>query len=452
MGKQYHFIGIGGIGMSGIAKLFLQRGESVSGSDIKDSSVLWQLGREGARISIGHKAENIREADFVVYSSAVKNDNPEILEAKKKGLPLLKRAQALAELMKGRDVVTVSGSHGKTTTTSLVSCLFINAGLSPTVAIGGILRNINANAYSGAGEFFVAEADESDGSFMYYEPKYSIITNIDKEHLDYYRDFESEVSAFSDFLKRTTSGGCVFYCSDDLNLNKIIKNYRGRAVSFGLGRDADIHAQNIEAKGLVSFFDCFCKGRLIDRFSLSLAGRHNISNALSVIALGFELGIDINIIKSTLSNYKGAYRRIDVKFDSKDYMLIDDYAHHPTEIKATLSALKGLRERSIVVFQPHRYTRTKLLLDEFAGSFLDADYLVITDIYPASEPPIEGISGQALAERIRVYSGRKDIVFIPREDITGHICRIISHGDLILTLGAGDITKVCDELVEKLKR
>lgn len=454
MNKHYHFIGIGGIGMSGIAHLLLTSGFAVSGSDIKESRSTESLRKAGAEVFIGHNAVNINSANLVVYSSAIHEDNPEFQEAKRRGIPLIKRAQALAQLMQDKSVVTVAGSHGKTTTTSLVSYLLMEAGLNPTVAIGGVLRNIDSNACKGEGELFVAEADESDGSFLFYQPKYSIITNIDHEHLDYYGSFEKEVEAFRSFVNKTDSTGCVFCCSDDSNLRAICKDYSGRHVLFGLNDGAKINAKNINLKGLASEFDCYCERKFLNRFALSLGGLHNISNALAVIGLGMELGIDQKHIKNTLLNYKGVGRRIEVKFEDSSGALIDDYAHHPTEIKATLKAVRNLGAKRIIsIFQPHRYSRTKLLLDEFAGSFSDSDYIIITDIYPAGEEPIDGISGASIYDKVKRFcSGSKTIIFLPKEEIINHVLGIRRHGDLVITLGAGDIVKVCDELVERIKR
>jgi len=453
MSRHYYFIGIGGIGMSGIAQLMLGRGERVSGSDLKESRATRELRELGAQIHIGHRPENIKGADLVVYSSAIEEDNPEMLEARKRGITLMKRAEALARLMQDKTVITVSGSHGKTTTTSLVSYLLIEAGLSPTVAIGGILKNIDNNAYLGRGKYFVAEADESDGSFLYYNPTYSILTNIDHEHLDYYINFDVEVSAFGKFVEKTAKNGCVFACSDDKNLYRIINDYKGRKVTFGLNRPADIFPRNIKLDGLRSEFDCIYKGQSIGRFNLALGGAHNISNALSVIALGLELGVDLSFIRKTLEQYKGAGRRLEVKFNGKDIMIIDDYAHHPTEIMATLSAIKNLKHKRIIcAFQPHRYTRTKLLLNEFVTSFNDVDHIIITDIYPASEPPIEGITGELLYNKIKDYYKYKKVIFLPRNEIKDYVLNQLMAGDIFLTLGAGDIIKVNDELVEEFKR
>jgi UDP-N-acetylmuramate--alanine ligase len=453
MSKHYHFIGIGGIGMSGIAQILLRRKDKVSGSDLKESVITQELKNLGAVVYSGHNATNVEGADFIIYSSAICQDNPEILEAKNKGIPLLKRAQALAELMKEKTVITVTGSHGKTTTTSLVSCLLIEAGLLPTVAIGGILRNINTNAYLGEGKFFVAEADESDSSFLYYRPRYSIVTNIDYEHLDYYKDFENEMKAFREFINKTEDNGCVFGCADDPNLERILVDYSGRYMLFGLKKTADVYPENIKLEGLNSEFDCFYRNKFIDRFRLALGGMYNISNALSVIALGLELDINLECIKKTLLNYKGVKRRLEIKFDDHGLLVIDDYAHHPTEINATLQAIRNLKkERVIAVFQPHRYTRTQLLLAEFSASFDSADYVIITDIYAASEPPIEGVSAWHIYDKIKERASHKEVHFLAKDKIVGHIVRVAKPGDVVIMLGAGDIVKVSDELVEELKR
>lgn len=450
--EYYHFIGIGGIGMSGIAHLLLKSGFKVSGSDLKGNRITDELKSLGARIFIGHKAQNIDSQDMVVYSSAIREDNCELCQAKISGIPLIKRARALSLLMRDKLAITVAGSHGKTTTTSLVAYMLLEAGLNPTVAIGGILNNINANACLGSGKFFVAEADESDGSFLSYSPKYSIITNIDREHLDYYHNFDNELEAFGAFMKRTQEGGCVFACSDDPNLLKITGAYKGRHLFFGLNSAADIYAKNISFTGLSGDFDCYFKNKLIGRFHLALGGRHNISNSLAVIGLGLELGIDLKCIRSVLEGYKGAGRRLETKFKSDKYLVIDDYAHHPTEIKATLEAITNLHAgRKIAVFQPHRYSRTRLLLDEFAKSFDSIDYLIITDIYAASELPIEGVCAKKLLEKIKEYAKDKEVLYLPKEEILEHLLGILRENDLVITLGAGDIVKVSDALAQRLK-
>ena len=446
-----HFIGIGGIGMSGIAQIVLRNGIKVSGSDLKETSITSKLMGIGAQVFIGHSCENVRGADLVVFSSAIKEENPEFMEARRLNIPLVRRAEILAKLMADKTVIAVTGSHGKTTTTSLAACLLIEAGFSPTAAIGGILKGFDTNAYIGDGKFFVAEADESDGSFLCYNPKYSIITNIDREHLDYYKNFENEVHAFKSFIDRTQDGGCIFCCGDDINLRRILKGYKNKYLLFGMNDGCDIYADNILMKELGSEFDCYYKSKLLGRFKLSLSGRHNISNSLGVIGLGMELGLSFNTMKSALFSCHGSARRMEVKFRSKDFTLVDDYAHHPTEIRATLNAAKNMiSNRIIAVFQPHRYTRTKLLLNDFASCFDMADGVIITDIYAASESPLEGVSAQAVCEKIKDNSPEKYLRYVPKMDLIPQIMESIKPGDLIITLGAGDITRVCDGLAKEL--
>ncbi|MFA5118866.1 MAG: UDP-N-acetylmuramate--L-alanine ligase [Candidatus Omnitrophota bacterium] len=451
--KQYHLIGIGGIGMSAIAHLLLSRGIKVSGSDCKVSKTTDALKKSGAEIFIGHSPGNIDGAERIIYSSAIKEDNPEFQEATRRGVSLIKRAQALVELMEDKTVITVAGSHGKTTTSSLVSYLLLEAGLFPTIAVGGIVKNIDTNASFGKGDFFVAEADESDGTFLYYKPRYSIITNIDREHLDYYRDFPHIIGAYKDFMERTRPEGLLLCCYDDDNLRRLAAGYKNKCVLFGLNENADIYPRNIVFKDLTSSFDCYYNNSSLGRIDLALGGMHNISNSLSVIALGLHLGIGIEVIKNALARYKGACRRQEVKFQGDGCLVIDDYAHHPTEIKATLSAMQVLpRERIIAVFQPHRYSRTELLMDDFSASFDGADYVVITDIYAASEASREGVDAAVMCDKIKKRYPDKQVHFVPKNQIVGHLLNMRAAGDLIITLGAGDITKVCDELVEELKR
>jgi UDP-N-acetylmuramate--alanine ligase len=453
MAKHYFFIGIGGIGMSGIAHLMLKKGFKVSGSDLKENTAIKGLKGLGAEVFIGHGAKNIAGADLVVYSSAIKSDNPELLAAKTAKIPVIKRAQALAELMKDKTVITVTGSHGKTTTTSLAAYLLLEAGLSPSLAIGGVLKNIGHNASEGQGEFFVAEADESDGSFLFYQPKYSIITNIDHEHLDYYRTFQKALDAYREFIDKTPADGCLFCCSDDENLMRLVKDYDKKLIKFGLNSGADILARNIQIKNLTSDFDLFCRGKFLVRFHLNLGGVHNISNSLAVAGLGLELGIEPGIISEVFANYKGAGRRLDVKFQDKDFTVIDDYAHHPTEIKATLAALKHTpASRIVAVFQPHRYSRVQLLLEEFGSCFSQADLVVLTDIYPAGEQQIPGITAQLVQEKIKKNFPGKPVEFFPKDKIPARLLKIIKPGDTLVMLGAGDIIKVSDALVEELKK
>jgi UDP-N-acetylmuramate--alanine ligase len=454
MAKHIHLIGIGGIGMSAVAQLLIRQGWRVSGCDLKESTLTSQLRRDNIPIWIGHDAQHLDAVDTVAFSSAIPEDNPEIQEARCRGIRLMRRAEILSLLMQDKTVITVTGMHGKTTTASLAAYLLTEAGLLPTVAVGGILQNLGANALVGQGEFFVAEADESDSSFLCYHPDYSIITNIDYEHLDYYRDFSSIQEAFRLFIDQTKQTGRLFCWRDDPYLANLLKDYKYRVVFFGLQPGADVYASNITFGELTSEFDCFWDRGLIGHFQLSLGGKHNILNALAVIALGLELGIDKELIKAALVSYQGTRRRLETKFRSQEILVLDDYGHHPTEIKATLEAVRSLNPRRLlVIFQPHRYTRTKLLLDSFASCFDLADYVIITDIYSAGEPPIAGVSGYSIYERLKARAKHfNQLAFLPKENILDHVLNILNPQDIVLVLGAGDITKISDELAEVLKR
>jgi len=473
MTRHIHLIGIGGIGMSAVAQLLLKRDSLIiSGCDLKESGLIKELRKTGIAVWIGHNIQHLQGVDTVVYSSAIPKDNPEIQEAARLGIQLIKRAEILAYLMQDKTVVTVTGMHGKTTTASLAAHLLSEAGLFPTIAVGGILQNFGGNALIGEGRFFVAEADESDGSFLNYHPDYSIITNIDYEHLDYYNNFSKILDAFRLFINQTRDEGCLFCWSDDPYLRELLLDYKKKALFYGLNENADIYASGINLYGLNSEFDCFLEDEFIGNFSIPIGGKHNILNALSVIALGLELGIDRELIRVALTRYQGTKRRLEIKFRSEAISVLDDYGHHPTEISATLEAVRLLNPRRLlVIFQPHRYTRTKLLLDSFATCFDLADYVIITDIYPAGEMPIEGISGYSIYERLKSRRGDPDrLKFLPKEDITGYVINILnssfdemnqdyknSHSrhnlqDVVLVLGAGDITKVSDELAEVFKR
>ncbi len=473
MSKHIHLIGIGGIGMSAIAQLLLNKeAVRVSGCDLKENELISNLRQAGVSIWVGHNSRHLENVDTVVYSSAIPEDNPEIQEARRRGIQLMQRAEILSLLMQDKTVVTVTGMHGKTTTASLASYLLSEAGLFPTVAVGGILQNTGGNALIGEGRFFVAEADESDGTFLYYHPDYSIITNIDYEHLDYYKDFSSIQEAFQRFINQTRDGGCLFCWQDDLYLKDLLRDYERKVVFFGLKQDADLCALNMTLQGLTSEFDCFWDRKFIGRFKIGLGGRHNILNALAVLALGLELGIDRQLIKAALLSYQGTRRRLEIKFQSEEFVVLDDYGHHPTEIRATLEAVRLLNPRRLlVIFQPHRYTRTKSLLDSFADCFNAADFVIITDIYPAGESPIKGVSGYSIYEKIKAQAKHPDrLKFLPKDDILDYVLNILhsrtdysvkqdkgidagaNPQDIVLVLGAGDITKISDELAEVIKR
>ncbi len=449
--KKIHFIGIGGIGMSGLAQLLIKSGYKVNGSDIKRTKLVRKLEDLNINIYIGHNNHNIEGVDLVIYSSSIPSDNPELIAAKSKNIPVISRGKMLAELMNQKKGIAVTGTHGKTTTSSLLSYILYKAGLSPTIAVGAEIPLLGGNAYLGDGEYFVAEADESDGSFLHLSPFYSIITNIEKEHLDYYDSIDDIIKAYSQFAQHTKKDGCLFAYRDDKNVEKVINNYKNEVITFGLNDSSEIFASDIKTEGLSSKFKCFYRGNYIDSFLLNIPGIHNVINSLSAIAVCLKLNIGKNIIKEALSLYNGAKRRFQIKGTINNVTIIEDYAHHPTEIKATLEAARGLKpERIIVIFQPHRYTRTRHFKNSFSTSLNEADYLILTNIYPASEKAIEGINSKIIYDLI-VKKGHKSVHLLPRQKITDHLLKVIKPKDMILVLGAGDIGEVSDELVKGLK-
>lgn len=452
MYKHIHFIGIGGIGVSGIAQLALKWADKISGSDLKASIITDRLTRLGMDIKIGHDASYIKGADLVVYSSAIPSDNPELTAARTQRIPVKKRAEFLSMLMADKTVITVSGAHGKTTTASLAAKLLMGAGLEPTVAVGGILREDGDNAKFGESSYFVAEADESDGSFLLYAPDYSIITNIDYEHLDYYKNYDNILYAFSRFIDRTKETGCVFYYRQDEALASLVAESERRSISFGFTREADFYPQEIAYLPDGLTFDCVYRGKPLGKISLNLIGSHNVLNALAVVALGMEIGLDFRKISSALSAFKGVERRFQVKYDGEDVKIVDDYAHHPTEIQAVLEAASlSLKRRLVVVFQPHRYTRTKMLLDKFAESFHKSAHLIITDIYPAGEAVMEDVHSRNVATCIRSHI-KTPVDYVAKQDLIAYLKSVICKNDLVLFLGAGDITKISDEFAESFKK
>ncbi|MEW6009440.1 MAG: UDP-N-acetylmuramate--L-alanine ligase [Candidatus Omnitrophota bacterium] len=449
--KHFHLVGIGGIGMSAIATLLLKEGFVVSGSDIKESALTDNLLRLGAKIFIGHNKENLSSSvEAVVFSSAVKEDNPELIEAKVRKISVYRRAEMLSLLMKGKQTITITGAHGKTTTTALIAYILSQAGLKPTVAIGGLIKNFSMNAWLGEGDYFVAEADESDGSFLNFKSHFSIITNIDKEHLDYYGSFDCLLDSFAKFIDRLEPNGLLIIQNADKNLLRLASNSGKHFKTFGLDRKAHIWADNLKILAFSCEFDCFLGNKKIGRVYSPLAGIHNVLNCLASILMGLELGIDFKKIASDIADFQGTKRRLDVKFKDKNLMIIDDYAHHPTEIQATLNAIResikldNSYKNILAIFQPHRYSRTKLLLEQFGHCFKSVDQLVITDIYAACEQPLAGIDAGLLCQRIRNIRGN-NVFYLERQNIINHILNHLSGSDVVIFLGAGDITKLADE-------
>jgi UDP-N-acetylmuramate--alanine ligase len=457
--RQIHFVGIGGAGMSGIAEVLLTLGYRVTGSDQGVSETTKRLESLGGTVFLGHAASNIAGAEVVVVSSAVRRDNVEVVEARRQQIPVIPRAEMLAELMRLKYGVAIAGSHGKTTTTSMVATLLAAGGLDPTAVIGGKLNSFASHAKLGQGEFLVAEADESDGSFLRLTPTIVVVTNIDREHLDYYRTMEELKAAFLTFINKVPFYGLSIVCLDHPVIQELLPAVERRHMTYGIAAQADVTAHEIELKGFRSTFKVTAVNgprgqtrRSLGGFELTVPGLHNVSNALAAIAVGLELDLPVETIRQAMREFSGVERRFQMIGEAAGVMVVDDYGHHPAEIKATLAAAKnGWPRRRIVLFQPHRYTRTRDLMDEFATAFYDADLLVLTEIYPAGEPPIEGVTAERLAATLREH-GHKHVLYQPdRGRMAETVFPLLRDGDLVLTLGAGDIWKIGRQLLERLQ-
>ena len=453
--KNIHFIGIGGIGMSGIAEVLCNLEFSVSGSDLKKSKNTDRLEKVGAKIYEGHRAENVGDAQVVVYSSAVREDNPEVVFAKEKKIPVIARAEMLAELMTLVPYsVAVAGTHGKTSTTSMIATILGHAGLEPTTVVGGVVDTLGSNAKLGTSDWFVTEADESDRSFLMLNPTVSVVTNIDKEHMESYKGMDDVVQCFTDFVNKVPFYGACVICLDDPNVQLIIPNIKRRRVTYGMTAQADVSAHNIRySENFGSTFTVWKGTEDLGEINLPVPGKHNIYNALASTTVALELDIPFEKIAEAFAKFKNANRRFQFKGEAKGITIVDDYGHHPTEISATLSAAKSGSggKRTVVIFQPHRYTRTQELMDEFALCFNNADVLFVSDIYAASEQPIEGITAEVLTENIKKY-GHKNVRYIGEiENAAGQIAGELQAGDLVITLGAGSITRLSDEILETLQ-
>lgn len=437
--------------MSGLAQVLLSRGYIITGSDLSPNNLTTLIESKGGLVYKGHKDTNITGAQIVVYSSSISGDNPELKAARKNHIKVLHRAQLLAELMKEKDGIAVTGAHGKTTTSTMISDILIKAHQDPTCILGGESAALNGNARNGKGKYLVAEADESDGSQLYLNPKYGIITNIDYEHLDHYKTMDNNIKANLEFLKNIKPDGAFFGLIDNEFIKKILLNYNGRFATFGLTSRADLYPASIKSKGLSTEFDCIYKGSPIGRITLEVPGMHNVLNALASILFAIDIGIEFNDIKSALSEFRSARRRFEIYPDTGRVTVVEDYAHHPTEITATLEACRLLKpKRVIAVFQPHRYTRTKELKKQFGSSFRLSDRLILTNIYPAFEKPLKGVSIRSIFDEA-VKDGFKDIHILPKEDITDYLYDTCQDGDLVAVLGAGDIGDVAKEFSIRLK-
>jgi UDP-N-acetylmuramate--alanine ligase len=451
--RRIHFVGIGGIGMSGIAEVLINLGYEVSGSDIEEGQTVQRLRALGGKVTPGHRPENVGEdCDVVVVSSAVRPDNVEVQEARRRQVPVIPRAEMLAELMRIKYGIAIAGSHGKTTTTSMVAQVLSGAGLDPTILIGGRLGVLGSNAKLGRGDLLVSEADESDGSFLRLSPTIAVVTNIDAEHLDHYGSLADLKTSFADFLNKVPFYGVGIVCLDEAGIQEILPRLSRRVVTYGFSAQADLSAGAIEMKEFRAAYDALLQGKRLGRVTLRVPGRHNIANSLAAVAVGLDLEIPFPAIAAELAGFHGADRRFQLKGEVGGIMVIDDYGHHPTEITATLSAAKkGWGRRTVVVFQPHRYTRVRALLGEFARAFYDADVLAVTDIYPAGEIPLPGVTAEGVARAIEEH-GHKDVTLVKDlKDAPAWLKGRAREGDMVITMGAGSVYRAADEFLRLLR-
>jgi UDP-N-acetylmuramate--alanine ligase len=456
--RRIHFVGIGGIGMSGIAELLANLGYEVSGSDVRSSDVTERLARLGVRLAAAHDAANVGAADVVVVSSAIRADNAEIAEARRRQIPVIPRAEMLAELMRLRYGIAIAGAHGKTTTTSMVATVLERVGLDPTAVIGGRLSAFGSNARLGRGDYMVVEADESDRSFLKLSPSIAVVTNIDREHMESYGTWDNLQQAFADFANKVPFYGAVVACADDPPVRALVPRISRRVITYGLGRDEyDVTGRGLTLEAFGSRLTVWQRandGRTneLGPLRLRVPGRHNALNALAAVAVGLEVGVPYPRIAATLADFQGAERRFQLRGEAAGVMLVDDYGHHPTEIAAVIAAARaGIGRRVVVVFQPHRYTRTSQLMDAFGPALADADEIVLTDIYPAGEPPIEGVTIEALAGAVR-RTVRCPVHLVKQlDDVAGAVARDARPGDLIVTLGAGSIGMLPDRILEAIR-
>jgi len=448
--KKIHFIGIGGIGMSGLAEILINQGFKVSGSDLATSEVTDHLGQLGAVISEGHSEENVADVDLVVYSSAVELDNPEIQAALERKIPAIKRAEMLAETMRMKHGIGIAGTHGKTTTTSMVGLVLTEGGVDPTIIVGGKLSGLGGtNARLGNGDFIVVEADEFDRTFLQLTPSIAAITTLEKEHLDTYKDLDDIKSAFVQFANKVPFYGFVILCLDELALQDIIPKINKTVITYGVSPQADVRATDITFDKNKSSYTVIYKGVELGRVTIHLPGLHYVKNSLVAVAIAKELGIDFEEIKKALHSFSGVYRRFETKIDD-EILVLDDYAHHPTETTATLLGIRsGWKRRLIAVFQPHLYSRTKDFSAEFGRSFLNSDIFICTDVYPAREKPLEGITGKMIADSARDF-GHKNVIYEEdKSKVPQLLLELIKNGDIVITMGAGDIWKYGEKFIEE---
>ncbi|HEX3036873.1 MAG TPA: UDP-N-acetylmuramate--L-alanine ligase [Thermodesulfobacteriota bacterium] len=449
--KKIHFVGIGGIGMSGIAEVLINMGYTVTGSDLDRSKTVERLERLGAKVFIGHSTENVGNSDVVVMSSAVREDNPEVIAAIYRKIPVIRRAEMLAELMRLKYGIAVAGSHGKTTTTSMISAVLSFGGLDPTIVVGGRVKTLDTNAHLGKGSFMVVEADESDGSFLMLSPVITVVTNIDQEHLDHYENMANLEKAFSDFLNKVPFYGLAVVCLDCPRVRSLVSGLQKRFITYGFNPEAELRAEDVRVSEFKTDFKALLRGSYIGDAKLNVFGKHNAENALASFAVGMELGMSFEQIRDGLAEFRGIERRLQLKGESKGVIVYDDYGHHPVEIRATLRALKeSFGRRLIVIFQPHRYTRTHLLFNDFVPAFSDADLLFVLDIYSAGENAIAGLTSEKLVQAIK-DAGRNSVSYIEEpNEVIRRVLETIKPGDIVLTLGAGNVWKLGEKIAEEI--
>ena len=455
MFKKYqhiHFVGIGGVGMSGIAEVLLTLGYRVTGSDARRSETVERLERLGAKVYVGHAAAQVEGAHVVVSSSAVARDNVEVAAARQRGIPVIARAEMLAELMRLKYGIAIAGTHGKTTTTSMVAAVLGAGGFDPTVVVGGRVHGLGTNARLGQGEFLVAEADESDGSFLRLTPTIAVVTTVDAEHLDHYPDLDAIVAAFLAFVNKVPFYGSAVVCLDDLNVQRMIPRIDKRVVTYGLEAGADLMARRLSFAEMRSVFEVVHRGKPLGPVTLQAPGRHNVLNALAAAAVGLDLEMPFDKIQAALASFAGVQRRFQIRGEAQGVLVVDDYGHHPAEIRATLAAAKaGFDRRVITVFQPHRYSRTQHLRNDFLTAFYQSDVLIVMDIYAAGEASIPGVNAKDLADGIAAH-GHREVLYMDgdRTGILDYLCESTRSGDLVLTLGAGDVGQLGAELLTRL--
>ena len=454
--NKVHFVGIGGIGMSGIAELLLNQGFDISGSDVSNTEIIDRLRTNGAKISIGHKPENLSKSEAVVYSSAIPEDNVELIFARERGIPTIKRAEMLGELIALKSTsIAVGGTHGKTSTSSMIGAMLTHSNLDPTLIVGGLVKNLNSNSKLGTGEIVVVEADEYDRSFLQLNPTVAIITNIEKEHMDCYKNMNDLYESFISFANSVPFYGSVVICSDSKGASDIINKIKRPITTYGIKSNADVTASNLSFDKMESFYTLSFQGKNIGQVSLSVPGEHNVLNSLAAAAIGFELGVDPSKIISGINSYEGVRRRFEIKgaINNNDIIVVDDYAHHPTEVKATLNtAKKGWKKKIIGVFQPHLFTRTRDFSKEFAKAMMASDVAIITDIYPAREKPIIGVSAKLVYDEMKEL-GHKNTYYIPDlNDLNSIIEENINKEALIITMGAGTIWRYGESILKELSK